>query len=241
MESQDKDIRRKLSNYAKMINSEPRPEEVKINAAAGNTKYIPISDLEMKLDEMFFGLWQTDNFRWERMGNEIVGSIDLKVFHPTANMWIQRTGSAATMIRLKKGSEALDLANKLHNSLEMDFPHLKADCLRNACASLGKSFGRDLNRKYQDYYKSILKDEVVLGGGTTVESLAEHEMQNARYIYDNNMQRAKLEEEQSKWFQRQLQIASTPAQVYALSQKLEQFIPDTDPREQFKKNALHHG
>jgi len=237
MEIQDKDIRRKLSNYAKMINAEPRPEEVKINASAGNTKYIPISDLEMKLDEMFFGLWQTDNFRWERMGNEIVGSIDLKVFHPTANMWIQRTGSAATMIRLKKGSEALDLANKLHNSLEMDFPHLKADCLRNACASLGKSFGRDLNRKYQDYYKAIIKDEVVLNGGETVESLAEHEMANARYIYDNNMQRAKLEEEQSKWFQRQLQIASTPAQVYALSQKLEQFIPDTDPREEFKKRV----
>ena len=38
----------------------------------------------------------------------------------------------------------------------MDYPHLKADCFRNACLSLGKTFGRDLNRKFIDTYKAML-------------------------------------------------------------------------------------
>jgi hypothetical protein len=37
--------------------------------------------------------------------------------------------------------------------LDLAFPKLKAECVKNAALSLGKLFGRDLNRKNKDEYK----------------------------------------------------------------------------------------
>lgn len=41
----------------------------------------------------------------------------------------------------------------------MGFPKLKAECLKNAAQSLGKIFGRDLNRKQKDTFNPLLKKE----------------------------------------------------------------------------------
>jgi hypothetical protein len=55
------------------------------------------------------------------------------------------------------GTNALDVQNKKSNALDMGFPKLKAECLKNAANSLGKMFGRDLNRKKSDTFKGLLK------------------------------------------------------------------------------------
>jgi hypothetical protein len=60
------------------------------------------------------------------------------------------------MIRLKKDSAVTDISAKIHNALEMDFPHLKADCIVNAAKSFGVAFGRDLNRKDRDFYQPVI-------------------------------------------------------------------------------------
>ena len=41
----------------------------------------------------------------------------------------------------------------------MGFPKLKAECLKNAAQSLGKIFGRDLNRKQKDTFNPLLKKD----------------------------------------------------------------------------------
>ena len=48
---------------------------------------------------------------------------------------------------------ALNPSNKKANALDMAFPKLKSECLKNAAQSLGKIFGRDLNRKNVDQYQ----------------------------------------------------------------------------------------
>ena len=48
---------------------------------------------------------------------------------------------------------ALNPENKKPNALDMAFPKLKAECLKNAAQSLGKIFGRDMNRKIVDEYR----------------------------------------------------------------------------------------
>jgi hypothetical protein len=48
---------------------------------------------------------------------------------------------------------ALNPSNKKPNALDMAFPKLKSECLKNAAQSLGKIFGRDLNRKNVDQYQ----------------------------------------------------------------------------------------
>jgi hypothetical protein len=71
---------------------------------------------------------------------------------------LSRTGMAAVQIQMrsiKSGGDGdiTNVQNKIVNTLVKDFPHLKAECIKNAARSLGKAFGRDLNRKEFDTYK----------------------------------------------------------------------------------------
>jgi hypothetical protein len=136
----------------------PPEEELKVNEFAKNAKYLPISFIENKLDELFFGAWEIVDFKWQVVANEISGSLQLKVFHPVLQIWISRTGTAAVQIQMiskKNGGDGdiTNVRNKIINTLEKDFPHLKSECIRNAAKSLGKAFGRDLNRDKTDSYE----------------------------------------------------------------------------------------
>ena len=154
---EETDQKKALEKFMAFMNQNPPETEVFENKHAGNTKYLPISFLEMNLDELFFGLWETKDFKTSVIGNEVVGSITLRVFHPIAQIWIERTGAAATMIRTAKDMPTT-AENKIKNALEMDYPHLLADCFRNACLHFGKRFGRDLNRKYVDHYRAMIHE-----------------------------------------------------------------------------------
>ena len=148
----------KLQTFtARFMNKQPDNEEVKLNPAANNSKYIPISFVENKLDELFFGLWQTENFKYQVVVNEVIGSLDLIVFHPAAKTWLRRTGAASFPIQLRKGSGVTQVDQKIHKTLVKDFPHLKAECIKNAARSLGKAFGRDLNRQFEDMYVPLIR------------------------------------------------------------------------------------
>lgn len=154
----DNTLREKIQNFQKILHKEPPPDEIRVNKQANNSKYVPISFLEMKLDELFFGIWSTKNFQSKTVVNEEVGSIELWYFHPTAKTWLCRVGAGAVMIQQKKDSEITDIGAKIKNTMTKDYPHLKAECFRNACLSLGKAFGRDLNREFEDQYNPIIKE-----------------------------------------------------------------------------------
>lgn len=136
--------------FTRGLNRPPSNADVKERS---KVKYIPISSIEAKLDEMFMGLWKTEKFEWRIVANEIVASIELHVFHPIAKIWLSRVGVGACMIRQHKNSQITDLNAKIKNALEMDAPHAKSDAIKNAANSLGKWFGRDLGRENSDVAK----------------------------------------------------------------------------------------
>ena len=147
-----------LEGFNKALNK--KPAVTKTNKFANNTKYVPISHIQTLLDTLFFGLWQTKNFNYKVIANELVGSIDLWVYHPVLKDWLVRTGVAATQIRQNKGADLTDIGAKIKNALEMDAAHLYADCVKSAAKTLGPAFGRDLNRDFTDNYKTILSNYV---------------------------------------------------------------------------------
>jgi hypothetical protein len=149
------EIRINLQNFLTKLNGNPSPESID-KTPDGKASTILISHIEMLLDEYFFGLWETENFKWSVVANEVVGSIDLCFYHPTAGIRMRRTGAAAIQIMVDKGANPLDVNAKKSNALDMGFPKLKAECIKNAANSLGKLFGRDLNRKKQDVYKPLI-------------------------------------------------------------------------------------
>lgn len=141
-----------LEAFMMRLNSAPDQAALQTNKHANNTTYLPIDHVQTLLDEMFFGMWETLDFKWQVMANEIVGTIVLKVKHPVTGEWLSRTGAAATQIRQSQGAQITDISAKLKNALEMDFAHLEADCIKSAAKKLGNAFGRNLNRKHVDVY-----------------------------------------------------------------------------------------
>lgn len=153
--------KQELQKFAlQVLNAEPKPQEIKSNKFANNSKYLPIGVIERKLDEMFIA-WQTENFRYQVIGNELTGVITLKVLHPMLLTWISYEGAGAVQIQFTKGSDFTNFANKIQNTLQKDFPHLKSECLKNAAKHLGKAFGRDLNRDETGDYAPVNNSELI--------------------------------------------------------------------------------
>ena len=159
-----------LQEFQRRLNQEPDPREFD-TTPDGKARTLPISFVEMTLDELYFGLWSTENYHWSAITNEVQGSLELVLTHPITGQTIRRTGAASIVITVdslteedKKGMtkqarnlHALNPENKKPNALDLGFPKLKAECVKNAAQSLGKIFGRDINRKKTDVFKPALK------------------------------------------------------------------------------------
>lgn len=154
-----KEFETKLEKFMLLLNDAPDKAVIQ---RRNNFDYLPISILENALDEVFLGRWQTVDFKWQQIANEIVASMTLRVYNPISGEWIDRIGAGAVQIRMvSKDSQGnktniVDIAEyKIKDTLGMDFPHLKSECFKNACKSLGALMGRNLNRKYTDAYTPI--------------------------------------------------------------------------------------
>ncbi len=166
-------------NYALFCNKEVKADKLEEHPIIKGVKYLPISYMQSMLDTVFFGLWQETNFRWQIIANEITAAIDLKVYHIYLKEWLIRTGASAIQIMVDAIPEkdkknltkkeinkwSLDLANKKPGALANGvFAALKAECFKNACLSIGKLFGRDVNRKLTDAMMPIIPktDDITL-------------------------------------------------------------------------------
>lgn len=182
----DERLRLLLQDFQSKLNKEPDPREFD-KTSDGRADYLPISFVEMTLDELFLGLWSTENFKWSAITNEVQGSLELVVMHPITRTQIRRVGAGSIVIMVDSLSQeekdrmskqdrnlfALNPQNKKPNALDMAFPKLKAECLKNAAQSLGKIFGRDINRKNKDVFKPPLKpisDKALLAAIERVEN-----------------------------------------------------------------------
>lgn len=155
-----------LQDFLAKLNREPEQSELD-RTPDGKAKTLPISFVEMTLDELFLGHWGTENFTSKVVANEVVGEIELWVIHPITGVRISRSGAAGIIIQVDKAPDdiqgkernqwALDVSNKKSNALDLGYPKLKAECVKNAAQSLGKVFGRDLNRKKSDVFNAPLK------------------------------------------------------------------------------------
>ena len=171
-ENQLNEVFKRIADFKVLTNKKPDAKFIE-KTPDNRADALVISYVENRLDELYSGLWSTTNFRYQVIANEVCGSITLKVFHPKCGVWLEREGAAAIQIKVDKVPDnltgqsrnewALSLANKKPNSLQMDLPRLKAECLKNAAKSIGVTFGRDLNRKKsdQDYNPDVYDSDSI--------------------------------------------------------------------------------
>jgi hypothetical protein len=97
-----------LQKFMKHLNREPARESI-APTPDNRAHTVTISHVEMTLDELYFGRWSTTNFTWSAIGNEVQGSLTLKVHHPVTNEVIERTGAASIVITVDKAPEGIKL------------------------------------------------------------------------------------------------------------------------------------
>lgn len=127
--------------YLGIINAEP--EGVKTSEDK-SYRFIPISVLEAKLDEVFAGDWSFTMDR-ELFGKAFATGVGtLSYVHPVSGDAIHKTGTAAVA---------------LSKDINMDFPKLESQCIINAAKKIGPVFGRNLNRDKDDAEVKVIQVE----------------------------------------------------------------------------------
>lgn len=206
----DQTIKIQLQHFTEKLNQAPDPREFD-KTPDGKANTLPISFVEMTLDELFLGQWGTENFKWSAITNEVQGALELVLTHPITGKEMRRTGAASIVITVDSISTdekdkmskqarnlyALNPENKKPNALDLGFPKLKAECVKNAAQSLGKVFGRDINRKKTDVFKPSLKALNDVGFKTLIDRVQGGDFQalalaEANFLLDDT-QRAILD------------------------------------------------
>lgn len=158
-DSQIKEFRIKIQNFTKLLNSSP--EKTKIQKHQGYD-YLPISHIEKELDKLFFGLVQYEVITYQQIFNEISCHARIKVFHPVINQWMQYDGLGSAVIQQDANTKVAEFnLYKKGNALQLALPKAYAEAIKNASKKIGKRFGADLNRKFEDVYEPMIKEEKV--------------------------------------------------------------------------------
>ncbi len=129
------------------LNRLPQKKWIKSQMLGGREVfYLPIEKVEYLLTKIF-GFWYPEVMHYENEFNAITVHVRLHLWHPyTGEKW-PVDGVGAEEIQTKKGASPADLASINYGAVAMAFPSAKSEAIKNAAKSLGKYFGRDLNRK----------------------------------------------------------------------------------------------
>lgn len=146
-----------LQEFQRRLNMEPDAREFE-PTPDGKARTLPISFVQMTLDELYLGLWESSNPSYQQIFNEVVATVCLTVTHPVTGEKMRRTGWASVVITQDKDALVSEFnVTKKKNALDLAFPKLGAEAFKSAAQSLGKIFGRDINRKLTDVFKPQLK------------------------------------------------------------------------------------
>lgn len=137
-----------LNAFQRELGKTPDKRHWRQNQFANNANYLEIGFLEMMLDRKYLGLWSLKVDEVAPLVNAVRVTVTLSVFHPVAKVWIHRSGLAAKEFQLKQGVRDPLPENLSAKALERDVPIAKAEAFKNAVKSLGNTFGRSLNRKF---------------------------------------------------------------------------------------------
>ena len=129
-----------LDAFQVKLNEKPDPQIIK---TFHGVKYIPIEIIEGMLDKYFQGAWEITNLHYSIEINSVVVSLDVKVFHPVRHIWITRSGIGSVPVQMDSQSNTIKPM-----ALQKNLPAAKAIAFKNAAQSLGRLFGRNINRGF---------------------------------------------------------------------------------------------
>lgn len=153
------------AEYLKIINDEP----IGVKESEDKSyRFIPISIVEGKLDEIYGGDWSFIMDR-EFFGKGFATGVGtLSYIHPVSGLVVRKSGTAAV---------------EISKDVNMDFPKLESQCILNASKKIGLVFGRNLNRDKDDAPAKVIQ---VDKGEPLDEELIGEIVKVAKYAYQDD-------------------------------------------------------
>lgn len=154
-----KEFRRNMENFTTLLNKAPKKEKIQTHQGY---QYLPISTVEKDLDRLYFGLVQYECVSYSQIFNEIACHARIRVFHPVIMQWLTYDGLGSAVIQQDANTKVMDFNSyKKANALQLTLPKAYAEGIKNAAKKIGKAFGSDINRKFEDEYAPMYKAEKI--------------------------------------------------------------------------------
>jgi hypothetical protein len=175
-------FRESLENFTSLLNRAPKKDKIQKHQGY---EYLPISVVEKELDRMFFGLVQYECISYTQIFNEIACHARIKVFHPVVNQWMTYDGLGSAVIQQDANTKVIDFHQfKKPNALQLNLPKAYAEAIKNAAKKIGKRFGSDINRKFEDEYTPIVSGKAKKSQEEILEERQAHLINDAKSIDD---------------------------------------------------------
>jgi hypothetical protein len=183
----------KLNELNRLLNCNPKPEWIKTNPFAQNSKYIPIGIIEYLLVAIFIE-YNVEVKETKLIANSVTVTVRVYVTNPVTGREMWQDGIGAAPLKTAKGAKATDFENILDSSVQTGAPAAESYAIKDACEKWGRIFGKDLNRKEENTMsyaglESKLADNRPKAGDIPDELkavIAEADAENLATIYKAN-------------------------------------------------------
>lgn len=123
--------------------------------------YLPINRVEYLLSRIF-GKWWVEVRSVNVIANSVCVTVRVFVINPITGKEEWNDGVGASPIQTEKEAGAMDWNKVKSAGVQMSLPSAESYAIKDACEKWGKLFGKDLNRKDNISYDSLLKTRTVV-------------------------------------------------------------------------------
>ena len=149
----DRELLKRLQKFNLQLSRTP-PKVATERLEGKDILHVPISVIENTLRRIYFGMYSIELLDIKLMVNEVVCTARIRVYHPVFGCWLNYDGVGAVAVQQVSGSKVADfMQTKLTGAIHKNAGAAYSFAIKNAAKRIGKVFGADLNRKYEDAYQ----------------------------------------------------------------------------------------
>lgn len=129
-----------------ILNADPKADWIKSHPIITGYRYLPVERLEY-LMTMIYGKWTVEVKNVQLIANSVTVTVRVHYLDPVTGQMEWIDGVGASPIQTDKDAGATDFNKMKASAIQMSAPSAKTYAFKDAVETLGKIFGKDLNRK----------------------------------------------------------------------------------------------
>jgi hypothetical protein len=155
----ENEISVKRNNLMVLLNQDPPKQWLVPHPMVRGHLYIPIERVEYILSRVF-KKWWVDILSVQTIANSVVVTVRLNVIDPISGDVWHNDGIGAMAIQTDKGAGAMEWDKAKADGVMKAAPSAETYAIKDAADKFGKLFGKDLGRKVDINYDSLIKETV---------------------------------------------------------------------------------